>query len=199
MEVSKAERTKQFVIEKVAPVFNRKGYSDTKLVDLVKATGLSKGSIYGNFKDKDEVALEAFRHNYHWIRNGIIAYMRLPTTAPGKLKAITAYYRDNFSSLAERGGCPLLNTAIDSANVHPTLEKEVAQAFTDYRNMVYDTIEAGKARQEIHAHINSKQYAGLLIMLIEGGIALTKGVKDHSFLMDALDRVDKIIETELTI
>lgn len=46
----KSERTRQFIIEKVAPIFNRKGYAGTSLSDLTEATGLTKGAIYGNFK-----------------------------------------------------------------------------------------------------------------------------------------------------
>jgi len=35
----------------------------TSLSDMTDATGLTKGSIYGNFNSKDEVALAAFDHN----------------------------------------------------------------------------------------------------------------------------------------
>jgi len=61
--MSKAEKTKQFIIEKTAPVFNTKGYTSTSLSDITKSTGLTKGSIYGNFENKEEVALEAYRYN----------------------------------------------------------------------------------------------------------------------------------------
>src|ERR1700722_8888899 len=61
--ISKAERTRQFIIEKTAPIFNKKGYAGTSLSDITAATGLTKGSIYGNFADKDEVALAAFDYN----------------------------------------------------------------------------------------------------------------------------------------
>src|SRR3982750_3452391 len=62
-QLSKAKQTKQHIIEKTAPAFNAKGYAGTSLADLIKATGLSKGCIYGHFEDKDEVALAAFDYN----------------------------------------------------------------------------------------------------------------------------------------
>jgi TetR/AcrR family transcriptional repressor of nem operon len=61
--MSKAERTKQFIVEKTAPIFNTKGYAGTSLNDMINATGLTKGSIYGNFVNKDDVALAAFDYN----------------------------------------------------------------------------------------------------------------------------------------
>jgi AcrR family transcriptional regulator len=40
--MSKAEKTKQFIIEKTAPLFNTKGYNSTSLSDITQATGLTK-------------------------------------------------------------------------------------------------------------------------------------------------------------
>ncbi len=55
MQLSKSEKTKAFIIEKAAPVFNTKGYAGTSLSDLTAATGLTKGAIYGHFENKDAV------------------------------------------------------------------------------------------------------------------------------------------------
>jgi len=60
---TKAERTTQYIIETVAPLFNQRGYSATSLSDITSAVGLTKGAIYGNFKNKEELALKAFEHN----------------------------------------------------------------------------------------------------------------------------------------
>ncbi len=62
--MNKAERTKQFIIEQTASIFNKKGYAGTSLQDITAATSLTKGSIYGNFGGKDDVALAVF--DYTW-------------------------------------------------------------------------------------------------------------------------------------
>ena len=59
----KAERTTAYIIETVAPIFNRHGYIGTSMSDLTEATGLTKGAIYGNFENKEALALSAFEHN----------------------------------------------------------------------------------------------------------------------------------------
>jgi AcrR family transcriptional regulator len=61
--MSKAEKTRQFIIEQTAELFNKKGYAGTSLSDITSATGLTKGSIYGNFENKDEVAKEVYLYN----------------------------------------------------------------------------------------------------------------------------------------
>jgi AcrR family transcriptional regulator len=78
--MGKAERTKQFIIEKTATLFNTKGIAATSLQDMTEATGLTKGSIYGNFKNKDEVALEVFRYNFKKVTNLVAEEMAREST-----------------------------------------------------------------------------------------------------------------------
>ncbi len=40
--------------------FGKAGYHDTKMDDIVRAVGLSKGAIYWHFKSKDEIFLALF-------------------------------------------------------------------------------------------------------------------------------------------
>ena len=68
--MTKAERTRQFIIETTAPIFNSKGYEGTSISDITAATGLTKGSVYGNFKDKNELAAAVFDYNLEKIRSG---------------------------------------------------------------------------------------------------------------------------------
>jgi len=60
--VRKGEGTRQEIIRKAAPIFNRKGYSGAALSDLMRATGLEKGGIYRHFGSKQELAADAFDH-----------------------------------------------------------------------------------------------------------------------------------------
>ena len=66
--MTKASRTRQFIISKTAPVFNTQGYAGTSLIDLTKATGLSKGALYGNFSNKEEIAMSVFQHSMEKVR-----------------------------------------------------------------------------------------------------------------------------------
>ena len=55
-----ATQTKSLIIDHALPIFNTKGYNAASISDIVSATGITKGAIYGNFKNKDEVATAAF-------------------------------------------------------------------------------------------------------------------------------------------
>ena len=55
--LTKAERTKQFILETAAPIFNQKGISGANIDDVLSATKLTKGCLYGHFESKEDLAL----------------------------------------------------------------------------------------------------------------------------------------------
>src|SRR5688572_3708282 len=91
--MNKAQRTRQLIVEKTAPVFNVKGYAGTSLSDMTEATGLTKGSVYGNFANKEEVALAAFDHNWRQAQDAVRAAMEKQRTSKAKLLALTGFYQ----------------------------------------------------------------------------------------------------------
>src|SRR3982750_2907777 len=108
--MTKAEKTRNFIVEKTARIFNMKGYAGTSLSDLTEATGLTKGSIYGNFANKDEVALAVFDYNLAKLNTGVNTAIAGSTTAAEKLLKMANFYRSKFKNMVTAGGCPIMNT-----------------------------------------------------------------------------------------
>ena len=92
--MTKAERTRQFIVEKAAPIFNQKGIAGTSISDIMKATRLAKGGIYGNFASKEEILLAVFDHIVGIVEKELRLLLAAESTARGKLFAILAFYRE---------------------------------------------------------------------------------------------------------
>lgn len=171
--MNKAQRTRNLIVEKTAPVFNVKGYAGTSLADMEAATGLTKGSIYGNFANKEEVALAAFEHNWAQAQAAVRAQMERHATSKDRLLAITGAYTRLPSDFPE-GGCPLLNTAIEADDTHPALRDKAKAAFLGWKKHLVAVIEAGIAAGEFRTDVDAEQTAVTLIATIEGSIMLSR-------------------------
>ncbi len=196
--MSKAEKTRQFIIEKTASLFNTKGYASTSLSDITEATGLTKGSIYGNFENKDQVALEVYKYNAGLLKQNMLRSFsdEFPTTQD-KLCAFVAFYRKNWEAVFSNGGCPLMNAATEADDTLPLLKKQVTLSFKDWISKIAEVISQGQKNGELSADANAEEYASLFIMLIEGGILLSKTTGEEKFLNQVLDRILMIINNEL--
>ncbi|REC80310.1 TetR/AcrR family transcriptional regulator [Chryseobacterium elymi] len=196
--MSKAEKTKQFIIEKTASLFNTKGYLSTSLSDITEATGLTKGSIYGNFDNKDQVALEVYKYNSSLLSKNMARSLgdEFPTTID-KLNAFVNFYRKNWKAVFENGGCPLMNAATEADDTFPSLKKQVTQSFEGWIKKITAIIVEGQKTGEIHEDIDADEYGSLFIMLVEGGILLSKTTENKKYLNLALDRILFMIDKEL--
>lgn len=191
--MSKAEQTRQFIIEKTAPIFNSKGYSGTSLTDIMAATALSKGSIYGNFENKDEVALAAFDHNYKLI----VDYLRIQIEVrPNMIDRLLVYpetYRNFLELPILKGGCPILNTSTESDDTHPLLRSKAISALNFWKGAVIKSVNTGIERNEIKTTTNAKQFAFILMSLIEGAVMQAKVTGNSEVLNVTMDYLKKLI------
>jgi TetR/AcrR family transcriptional repressor of nem operon len=192
--VGKAEETKQAIIEKAAVMFNKNGYQRTSISTLTKALGLTKGAIYGNFTGKDELAVEAFRYSIGQVYERILPRLEPHEGALNKLRALAESFVDFFEETEKAGGCPILNTAVDSDDAHPRLLREVRKAMTDWEVNLVKLVDAGKSSGEIRPDADAGAFAANFIALIEGGVLLAKTVGNIKYLKHSIAAIDLLIE-----
>ncbi len=53
----KRDRTRALLIEAAATVIGEKGFDRASLEEIAARAGMTRGAIYGNFKDKEELFL----------------------------------------------------------------------------------------------------------------------------------------------
>ncbi|MGI8598188.1 MAG: TetR/AcrR family transcriptional regulator [Chitinophagaceae bacterium] len=191
--LSKAEKTRVFIIEKTAPVFNTKGYSGTSLSDLTKVTGLTKGSIYGNFENKDEVALAVFDYNQNSVTEYIKAKILATNNSIERLLVYPNMYRNYLKIPFLKTGCPILNTSTEADDTHPQLREKAANALVFWKKALENQIKRGIARNEIKFETNPTEIAVILISIIEGAFMQAKVTGKITELKIAMDYLDKII------
>lgn len=190
---SKAERTRQFIIEQTAPLFNAKGYAGTSMSDLTNATGLTKGSIYGNFENKDEVALAAFDYNFGKVTEYIKHRILATENAIERLLVYPHVYRNFLKIPFLQPGCPILNTATEADDTHPELRQKAADALAFWKKSIESQVKRGVERKEIKPETNPTEVAVIIMSMVEGAVMQAKVTKKSGELKIAMDFLEKLI------
>ena len=197
--VSKAERTKQHIIEKAAPLFNTQGYVGTSLSDIMRVTGLTKGGIYGNFVSKDEIAAAVFDYSFQRLRAALSAVVVPPPTAVGKLLAILQFYHNYTLTPTIAGGCPLLNSSIEIRAGYPILQQQVSQAVHDTLEDIQRILQFGINQKELRPDIDPRKEAVVLYGQIEGGMVMSRATADPRLLNRMLGYIREHILGNLVV
>lgn len=195
--MSKSERTKAFIIETVAPIFNRSGFSAMSLSKITEATGLTKGAIYGHFENKEELAIESFKFSVKKVLKDLNKTVNKGETPLEMLKNIAVFYEDYYEYNKQFGGCPILNIGVDANNQN----KVITQLVQSYNHRILERfsqlIEKAKDTNEIKKSIDSMLYAKRFFYMIEGAVYMTHIMKDDSYLKDVSTVLQQIIKQEL--
>lgn len=98
-DATKAARRAQ-IIEAAISCFLEKGYTNTSMSDIIKASGLSSGSIYSHFSGKEDILITAINERLNNVKN---LYAALPEGAGPQdiLETIhtNQLVNDNFSAM----------------------------------------------------------------------------------------------------
>ncbi len=193
---TKSDITRQAIIEKSAPIFNTKGYSATTMNDILLATGLTKGGVYGNFESKDQIAIEAFEHSIGKLLEALRFKIKKENTAKDKLFAILSFYKNYSISPLTAGGCPLLNTAIESDDNLPFLKVKAQKALDELLGGLTLIIRKGIESKEFRDDLDAQKEATLIFSVIQGGLMMSKLADNPKILNGLLENLKATISTQ---
>ena len=193
MKITKSENTKRLIIEKTASVFNTKGYAGTSINDLMIATGLSKGCIYGNFENKDEIALQVFDHNFAKVTQHMKERILATDSSIERLLVYPQTYKNYFRYPYLQAGCPILNTATEADDTHPKLKERAQRALGFWKTSIENQIKRGILRQEIKEETDTTEFAVIMISMIEGAFMQAKVNNHMTELKIAMSFLEKLI------
>ncbi|HEY1166541.1 MAG TPA: TetR/AcrR family transcriptional regulator [Chitinophaga sp.] len=171
--MSKAERTRQLIIEKAALIINRKGMAGTSISDIMDATKLAKGGVYGNFESKEEICAEAFDYLLNNVNNTIRASLSEKTSAKEQLFGLLDYYK-TAPLREDHYGCPLLNFGTEADDTNPVIKEKVSKAITEYQARIAKIVRKGIEAGEFKPGFDASQFAVKAFTMIEGAILVCR-------------------------
>lgn len=195
-KMSRSIQTKNKIIHSAISLFNTQGYRATSLSDITKSSGLTKGAIYGNFANKDAVAVAAFEFAVDKVILELRERIKNSPTAPLKLKAIASYYREYVLNPPIEGGCPIVNTAIEADDNHPLLRSRVIRIMHIMKDSIKKIIYRGIREKQIEPTVKVDEFASMYYSSIKGSIILSRVEGDlesyrltENFLNDFIDKI----------
>lgn len=193
--MGKGLATKEKIIRKSAELFNIFGYHGCALSHIMAATKLQKGGIYNHFRNKDEIALEAFDYNFNRMIKRFRKRLDRDRTAREKLNSVIEVFASlGEDPLVKGGGCPIFNTAVDSTNTHPELTKKAKEGIKTLKRYIEIKIEEGMKAREFVNTTNAEEISTLIISSLEGAIIMSRVNQDLNYVAVTENFLKKYIE-----
>lgn len=173
--LTKAEKTKQLILETAGPIFNQKGISGANIDDVLDAAKVTKGCLYGHFQSKEDLSLQVVDFLLDNNQKKILETISKGKTVKAKVFAFLDFYKDPLDTHIE-GGCPLFNIAVESDDNFPEIKKKVAATLRQGQELFVRLLQEGINNEEFSNELNPAVYAFKAVAAVEGGLVLCRAM-----------------------
>jgi len=177
------QQTRKRIIGSAARLFNRKGFAEVTIGEIMTAAGLTHGGFYRHFSSKEELYAEAVKHFLRkeaparWQKGP--AGARKPDQVFAKFVVDAYLSRDHLDDVD--GSCPLVGLSTDVAR-----SGEAVKAA--YREVAESMIQVFRANLKGRG---ARDEAMVLVALCVGGMALARALDDQDLANDFLGTAHK--------
>src|SRR6201999_4527656 len=158
--------------------------------------GMEKGTLYGHFSTKEELALLAFDYAWKDTSDKRLRNVEAVSNAVDKLKL---HINNYVNTPSFPGGCPLLNFAIDADDGNLALRTRVRKALMGWEDLLAKIVGDGQSAGEINPEIDPRSVANLVISTLEGATVVARINRRSAALDDAEKHLNLYLETAVRL
>ncbi|MEV6532226.1 TetR/AcrR family transcriptional regulator [Streptomyces sp. NPDC051639] len=171
------------VLHNAREQFWNRGYTATSMDDLMAATGLGKGSLYGAFGDKRQLFLRTL-DDY---RNEQLDSVRQILTGPGtgleRLELLLDGAAHGYGDDASRRGCFLAGSTSELHGRESEVVSRARVTYQEIQDLLTACVEDAQREGDLAADASPQEMATLLLAVLQGIEFLAKTDMDTSALV----------------
>jgi TetR/AcrR family transcriptional repressor of nem operon len=175
--------TREKLIRTAEKLMLRDGYSATRVDDVIRKAGLSKGSFYHFFESKEALGLAALEHYYADRVRRLAAGAYATETDPLRRAQGFLEHASEVAASLWTEGCLLANLAADAAGSSRTISNALERRTSELRALLVDLL-GPMATPEATASDLADQF----LVCIEGAIVLARIYDDPGYLQRSLEQ-----------
>lgn len=158
------EKARKRILQQATQLFLEQGYKKTKMTDIAKNLGVSKGAIYQYFNSKQDLLFEAIKNNQTFSRSSI--FYELPTDKIDEIETPEFFARMvKTSEQLTKFGMEIASEAL----YNKKMLQEISNFYLDEVNLVTQYFEKLKTEGLAHKDIDAEIIA-IGILALRGGL-----------------------------
>ncbi|HEY9074345.1 MAG TPA: TetR/AcrR family transcriptional regulator [Desulfobaccales bacterium] len=184
---TKGDLTRQSIIEKSMQLFCIKGYFNTSIDAIVKATGLTKGGVYGHFRNKEEIWYAVYEQCVRMWKDIVFLGVRdLPDPLARIERVLENGLRNYLGADVFEGGCFLLNSLVELSGQSPAMSSHLLHGFQRLAALFRSWLEEAEQQGRLRAGLDLPGIANFLVIALNGATPMYAASKDPAVWQQTL-------------
>ena len=192
---TKGEVTRQRIIEKSMQLFSVQGYFNTSIAGIVKATGLTKGGLYGHFRNKEEIWYAVYNECVRIWRGVVFQGVRPISDPVERIERVLENRMKNYLGAGVfEGGCFLFNALVELTGQSPAMSNHVLKGFKAFSALLRLWLEEAAQQGLLRDDLNLDGIANFLVISLNGTAPLYAASRDPAIWHQTLAQLQFFIK-----
>jgi TetR/AcrR family transcriptional regulator, transcriptional repressor for nem operon len=180
-------------LDRAMQVFWKRGFENTSMDELVKATGVHRGSIYTTFGDKQALFLKSLDRYLNLERTQLTALLQ---AAPSKLTVIRSILEGIAEDSARKNsrGCFMVNSIVERAPHDSETRARAHDCLTRLSKVFEAALTQAQRTGELGKDVNVSALAIFLVNTVQGMRVLGRAGVSRRQLLASVDIAMKVFE-----
>ncbi|HLD48432.1 MAG TPA: TetR/AcrR family transcriptional regulator [Desulfobaccales bacterium] len=176
---TKGEVTRQRIIEKSMQLFSVQGYFNTSIAGIVKATGLTKGGLYGHFRNKEDIWYAVYDECVRIWRGVVFQGVRQISDPLARIDRVLENSLKHYLGAGVfEGGCFLFNALVELTGQSPAMSNHVLKGFKAFSALLRLWLEEAEQRGRLKDGLDLDGIANFLVISLNGTAPLYAASRD---------------------
>jgi AcrR family transcriptional regulator len=186
------QQTRDYLLRAAATVFTERGFHGASLDEVAAAAGFTKGAVYSNFKNKEDLFLALLEANQEREMDALYAILEASDVPPeARLEDFVHLVRSQTTDVGDNWDILYQEFALYAMR-NPAAREKLAAFDAVTMKRVAELIEGERRRQGIEA-LEHPEHVARIIAALFRGISLMRALNvdavDESFLETAMSFV----------
>ncbi len=192
---SKGELTRQTIVDQSLQLFSVKGYYNTSIKDVLKATGLTKGGLYGHFTSKEEIWYAVYDQAVSIWRSLVFKGVRQCSDPLERLDTFIENDLENYlGGEVFDGGCFFLNMLVELSGQSASMSKQILRGFVRLSRLLRLWLEEARDNRQVAAEADPREIANFIVISLNGAAALYISSRDRTIIDQTVNQLHCYVE-----
>jgi TetR/AcrR family transcriptional repressor of nem operon len=193
---TKGDLTRQHIIEKSMQLFSVHGYFNTSIESIVKATGLTKGGLYGHFGNKQEIWYAVYDECVRVWKSIVFQGVRDISDPLARIGKVVENNLQNYLGAGVfEGGCFLCNALVELAGQSPDMSAYVLEGFKSFAKLLRRWLNEADQQGRLKEGLNLDEIAHFIVTSLNGAAPMYAASQDPAVWQQTLAQLHFYIES----
>lgn len=186
----KGHLTKRNIIERSLQLFSVKGYYNTSISDILAATNLTKGGLYGHFASKADIWQAVYNEAVRIWRAKVFTGVR---DRCNPMTRITTFIendlRDYLGADVFEGGCFFLNMLVELSGQSDPMSKQILRGFVRISKLIQVWLDEAAGQGLLKPGLKHEEIANFIVITLNGAAALYTSTRDDTIIDQTIEQL----------